>query len=38
MPIQDEDGTPVHLYYAYDPRITQIDDTYYITYCTDFYG
>ncbi len=36
--LEDEDGKPVYLYYAYDPRITQIEDTYYITYCTDFYG
>lgn len=36
--IEDEDGNPVHLYYAYDPRITKIDDVYYITFCCDFYG
>ena len=38
LDIIDEDGTPVHLYYAYDPRITKVEDTYYITYCTDFFG
>ena len=36
--IQDEDGNPVYLYYAYDPRITKVEDTFYITFCTDFYG
>ena len=36
--VQDEDGNPVYLYYAYDPRITKIDDVYHITFCCDFYG
>jgi len=36
--IQDEEGNPVYLYYAYDPRITKIDDVFHITFCCDFYG
>ena len=38
LEIYDEDGTRVYLYYAYDPRITKVEDTFYITYCTDFFG
>lgn len=24
--------------YAYDPRLVKVEDTYYIIWCTDFYG
>lgn len=38
LKIVDEDGSPVHLYYAYDPRITKVGDTFHIMYCTDMHG
>ena len=36
---QKEDGSPADpIVYAYDPRLVQIEDTYYITWCNYFYG
>ncbi|MHA6531439.1 glycoside hydrolase family 130 protein [Paenibacillus sp. BAC0078] len=39
-PIQfvDEAGNPYMPRYAYDPRLVKVEDTYYIIWCTDFYG
>jgi beta-1,4-mannooligosaccharide/beta-1,4-mannosyl-N-acetylglucosamine phosphorylase len=34
----DEDGSPFQPRYAYDPRLLQIGDTFYIIWCTDFGG
>ncbi len=34
----DEDGNEWNPYYAYDPRVTRINDEYYVTWCTEFYG
>ena len=34
----DERGQPFIPRYAYDPRLVQVDNTYYILWCTDFYG
>jgi len=34
----DEDGKDYNPYYAYDPRLVHIEDTYYIIWCTEFYG
>ena len=34
----DEDGKSWNPYYAYDPRVVKVEDTYYIIWCTDFYG
>jgi beta-1,4-mannooligosaccharide/beta-1,4-mannosyl-N-acetylglucosamine phosphorylase len=34
----DEDGKPFMPLYAYDPRLVKVEDTYYIIWCTDFYG
>lgn len=34
----DEAGKPFQPNYAYDPRVIKIDGTYYIIWCTDFYG
>ncbi|MCF7931998.1 MAG: glycoside hydrolase family 130 protein [Acholeplasmataceae bacterium] len=34
----DEKGNPWQPYYAYDPRLIQIDDVYHIVWCTDFFG
>ena len=34
----DEEGKPFQPGYAYDPRLLKIEDTYYIIWCTDFYG
>lgn len=33
-----EDGKINNPYYAYDPRVTKIDDSYYVVWCTEFYG
>lgn len=33
-----EYGEPFPTFYAYDPRIVKIEDTYYITFCTDDHG
>jgi beta-1,4-mannooligosaccharide/beta-1,4-mannosyl-N-acetylglucosamine phosphorylase len=34
----NENGQPFMPFYAYDPRLVQVEDTYYIIWCTDFYG
>ncbi|WP_025681756.1 glycoside hydrolase family 130 protein [Paenibacillus massiliensis] len=34
----DEDGRPYQPNYAYDPRLVKVEDSYYIIWCTDFYG
>ncbi|MBR4724630.1 MAG: glycoside hydrolase family 130 protein [Lachnospiraceae bacterium] len=34
----DENGEPFMPNYAYDPRLVKVEDTYYIIWCTDFYG
>ncbi|MDM5280990.1 glycoside hydrolase family 130 protein [Paenibacillus silvae] len=34
----DEQGEPFMPNYAYDPRLVKVEDTYYIIWCTDFYG
>ncbi len=34
----NEKGEPYMPRYAYDPRLIQVEDTYYIIWCTDFYG
>lgn len=34
----NEQGEPFQPNYAYDPRLVLIEDTYYIIWCTDFYG
>lgn len=34
----DENGNDVTPSYAYDPRLLKIEDTYYIIWCTNFYG
>ena len=34
--MHDPDGKPHDPYYAYDPRVVKIDDTYYIMWCGDF--
>ena len=34
----DESGKPFMPGYAYDPRLVKVEDTYYIMWCTDFYG
>lgn len=38
IPFVDEDGNPMMPVYAYDPRLVQVEDTYYIIWCQDFYG
>ena len=38
VPFTDENGNPKMPNYAYDPRLVKIEDTYYIIWCTDFYG
>jgi beta-1,4-mannooligosaccharide/beta-1,4-mannosyl-N-acetylglucosamine phosphorylase len=38
IPFRDEDGNPFMPGYAYDPRLVKVEDTYYILWCTDFYG
>lgn len=38
IPLVDKDGEPYMPHYAYDPRLIQVEDTYYIIWCTDFYG
>lgn len=35
---KDTDGNPADPYYAYDPRVIPIEDTYYIVWCTEFGG
>lgn len=34
----NEAGEPYMPRYAYDPRLIKVEDTYYIIWCTDFYG
>lgn len=34
----DEEGKDYRPYYAYDPRLVKVDGTFYIIWCTDFYG
>lgn len=34
----DENNKPWQPYYAYDPRLIEIEGTYYIVWCTDFHG
>ena len=34
----DLNGNPFQPSYAYDPRVVKIEDTYYITFCTDDHG
>lgn len=34
----DENDEPFMPVYAYDPRLVQVEDTYYIIWCQDFYG
>ncbi len=38
VPFTDEKGNPFMPHYAYDPRLVQVDDVYYIMWCQDFYG
>ncbi|WP_379136136.1 glycosylase [Paenibacillus sp. sgz500958] len=35
---RDEAGNPYQPRYAYDPRLVKVEDSYYIIWCTDFYG
>lgn len=35
---KDESGMPYQPYYAYDPRLVEIEGVYYIVWCTDFGG
>lgn len=34
----DEQGRDFQPNYAYDPRLVKVEDTYFIIWCTDFYG
>jgi beta-1,4-mannooligosaccharide/beta-1,4-mannosyl-N-acetylglucosamine phosphorylase len=38
IPFVNENGEPYMSRYAYDPRLIKIEDTYYIIWCTDFFG
>ena len=38
IPFVDEEGKPFMPFYAYDPRLVKVEDTYYIIWCQDFYG
>ncbi len=38
IPFVNEQGEPFMPRYAYDPRLVKVEDTYYIIWCTDFYG
>ena len=38
IPFVNEKGEPYMPKYAYDPRLIKVEDTYYIIWCTDFYG
>ena len=38
IPFVDEDGKPFMPPYAYDPRLVQVEDAWYIIWCQDFYG
>jgi len=35
---KDQDGNDFQPTYAYDPRVVKIEDTYYVTWCTDDHG
>ncbi len=34
----DEEGKAYQPNYAYDPRLVKVEDTFYVIWCTDFYG
>ncbi|MHC1748698.1 MAG: glycosylase [Cellulosilyticaceae bacterium] len=34
----DKEGNSFEPKYAYDPRLIKVEDTYYVVWCTDFYG
>ena len=34
----NEDGTPFQMEYAYDPRLIELENKYYIVFCADTYG
>lgn len=38
IPFVDEQGKPFMPGYAYDPRLVLVEGTYYLIWCTDFYG
>lgn len=38
VPFKDESGTPFMPPSAYDPRLVKVEDTYYMMWCTDFFG
>ena len=38
IPFVDENGAPAMPNYAYDPRLVKVEDTYYVIWCTDFFG
>lgn len=38
IPFTDENGNPFMPGYAYDPRLVKVEDTFYIMWCTDFFG
>ncbi len=38
IPFENERGEPFMPKSAYDPRLIQVEDTFYIIWCTDFYG
>lgn len=38
IPFLDGQGKPFMPQYAYDPRLVQVDDTYYLIWCQDFFG
>ncbi len=38
IPFVNEKGESFMPRYAYDPRLIKVEDTYYIIWCTDFYG
>ncbi len=38
IPLKNEQGESFMPNYAYDPRLIKVEDTYYIIWCTDFYG
>ncbi|TVP84666.1 MAG: glycosylase [Acholeplasmataceae bacterium] len=38
VPLKDSNGDSWLPHYAYDPRLVEIDHTYHVIWCTDFYG
>ncbi len=38
IPFTDAAGQPFMPHYAYDPRLVKVEDSYYIIWCTDFFG